>query len=258
MLLKEKVAIVTGGARGIGEGIGLAFAKEGASVVIADVLKPRAEKVSERIRSMGRKSLVFELDVRREEEALSMVSAVKEEFGKIDILVNNAGVWYVGPLVETLVEDWDRVMDINAKGVFICAKSVAKLMMKQRAGTIVNIASRVGKRGERYNGPYSASKAAVLRLTEVLALELAPYNIRVNAICPGVVDTEMEREAIKVFSRHHRLSPDDFQKQVLSQILVGRMATPEDIAGVAVFLASDDASYMTGVAIDVTGGTELS
>nr|MQY69923.1 SDR family NAD(P)-dependent oxidoreductase [Bacillota bacterium] len=186
----HKIAIVTGAGKGIGRAISLRLAREGADVVIADVDQKGAHKVAEEIKQMGRRSLVLKTDVTKVEDVKNMVEKTIEEFGRIDILVNNAGVSSMAPVVDLEEKEWDVNMNVNAKGQFLCSRAVAKQMTKQKSGKIINNASLAAKRGALFLGHYSASKFAVLGLTYTMAIELAPYNITVNAVCPGIVETE--------------------------------------------------------------------
>ncbi len=256
MMLPDKIVIVTGASKGIGRAIALRLAKEKANIVIADVDKDEGEKVAQMIREMGRDCLAVKCDVRNSQEVEEMVEKTMQKFGRIDILVNNAGVSSMAPMVELEEKDWDFNMDINAKGQFLCSRAVAKHMIKQRSGKIINNASLAAKRGALFLGHYSASKFAVLGLTYTMAIELAPYNITVNAVCPGIVETDMIRREWKWEGDLRGMTPEKVRKEVLSTIPLGRLAKPEDIAGVVAFLASEDADYITGQAINITGGME--
>jgi len=256
MMLPDKIVIVTGASKGIGRAIALRLAKERANIVIADVDKDEGEKVAQMIREMGRDCLAVKCDVRNSQEVEEMVEKTMQKFGRIDILVNNAGVSSMAPMVELEEKDWDFNMDINAKGQFLCSRAVAKHMIKQRSGKIINNASLAAKRGALFLGHYSASKFAVLGLTYTMAIELAPYNITVNAVCPGIVETDMIRREWKWEGDLRGMTPEKVRKEVLSTIPLGRLAKPEDIAGVVAFLASEDADYITGQAININGGME--
>jgi len=256
MMLPDKIVIVTGASKGIGRAIALRLAKEGTNIVIADVDTDEGEKAAQMIRDMGRECLIVKCDVRNSQEVEEMVEKTMRKFGRIDILVNNAGVSSMSPMVELEEKDWDFNMDINAKGQFLCSRAVAKHMIKQRSGKIVNNASLAAKRGALFLGHYSASKFAVLGLTYTMAIELAPYNITVNAVCPGIVETDMIRREWKWEGDLRGMTPEKVRKEVLSTIPLGRLAKPEDIAGVVAFLASEDADYITGQAININGGME--
>lgn len=256
MMLPDKIAIVTGASKGIGRAIGLRLAKEGANVVIADVDKDEGEKVAQMIREMGRDCLAVKCDVSNVQEVEDMVEKTMQKLGRIDILVNNAGVSSMAAMVELEEKDWDFNMDINAKGQFLCSRAVAKHMIKQKSGRIINNASLAAKRGARFLAHYSASKFAVLGLTYTMAIELAPYNITVNAVCPGIVETDMIRREWKWEGDIRGMTPDEVRNEVLGEILLGRLCQPEDVAGAVAFLASKDADYLTGQSINVNGGME--
>jgi len=243
MKLKGKVAIVTGAAQGIGRGIVLALAKEGAKVVVSDVSDKIADVVRE-IESLGSEALAAKANVADSKETEGMAKAAIKKFGRIDILVNNAGIYPFKPLVEMKEEDWDRVMGVNLKGVFNCTKAVLPKMIEQKSGNIINISSIAGTvLGYLNLVHYSASKGGVLGFTRSAALELAQYRIRVNAIAPGAVETP----GTKVVG-------EEALKQVEQTIPQKRVGQPDDIANLVVFLASDDSSYITGQLIVADGG----
>jgi 3-oxoacyl-[acyl-carrier protein] reductase len=245
MKFQGKVSIVTGGGAGIGEAIALAFAREGAHVAIWDLDGNRAEKVSSTIQEMGHKSIAIQMSVANAREVNASAQRVLREYGRIDILVNNAGICQVVPSVEEIKEeDWDRVLAVNLKGVFLCSKAVMGIMKKQKAGKIINMGSLAGKVGGIATGAhYAASKAAVMCLTKSLAKELGPYGVHVNAIAPGVIETDMTQ----------MITGGDW-RAYLSTIPLGRIGVVDEVAKVALFLASDEASYLTGEIIDVNGG----
>jgi 3-oxoacyl-[acyl-carrier protein] reductase len=247
--LKEKKALVTGSSRGIGKGIALAFAKQGADVAVNyHSSEQKALKVVEEIKSMGVSSFAVGADVSKQEEVKTMVEKVVSEFGGIDILVNNAGIVVFKPFSDMEEADWDQVLDTNLKGQFFCIKAVAPYMEKQGKGRIINLASiasgGVGV-GFLNLAHYCASKGGVVALTEELALELTPKGININAIAPGAIDTDM--------SSSIKNDPQSL-KGVLTRIPKGRLGKPEDIAAMAVFLASDEADYCTGAVFYVDGG----
>jgi len=256
MRLSGKVAIVTGGSKGIGRAISLELAKEGANIVIADVDGEQGDRVSQDITNMGRESLSIKTDVSRADEVNSMLDKTIEKLGRIDILVNNAGVSSMAPVVDLKEKEWDFAMDINIKGQFLCSRAVAKHMIKQRSGKIINNASLAAKQGARFLAHYSASKFAVLGLTYSTALELAPYNITVNAFCPGFVQTDMIKREFKWEADLRGTSADEVRDGFRSIIPLGRFAQPEEIARVVTFLSSKDADYITGQAININGGME--
>ncbi|MGL4914250.1 MAG: 3-oxoacyl-[acyl-carrier-protein] reductase [Romboutsia sp.] len=244
MNLNSKVAIVTGGSRGIGKEVTKKLATLGANLVInytskeEDALKTKAE-----IESLGVKCIIVKCDVSKSEEVNSMLDLCIKEFGKVDILVNNAGITKDGLLMRMKEEDFDKVIDINLKGVFNCTKAVTKPMMKQKYGKVVNMASVVGIIGNAGQANYCASKAGVIGFTKSTARELASRNININAVAPGFIDTDMT----KVLS-------DDIKQSMLNNIPKNTFGKPEDIANVVAFLVSDMSSYVTGQVINVDGG----
>jgi len=246
--LEGKVALVTGGRRGIGRGIALAFAEAGADVAVSDIMVEggEMEAVVEEIKKLGRRSLAVQTDVSRKTDVDNLTQRVMDEFGVIDILVNNAGRTVRVSLLEYSEEDWDAVLDTNLKGCYLCSQAVGKRMVERKKGNIINIASRAAFRGSFGEGsPYNISKAGVVNLTKGLALELARYNIRVNAIAPGWVRTEMAK---RVWG-----DPVTY-KEALATIPLGRVAEPSDIGSAAVFLASNASRHITGSTIVVDGG----
>ena len=245
--LEGQVAIVTGGGTGIGRGIALEFAKAGADVVVASRRLSVLEKVAEEVTTLGRRSLAVQTDISRKTDVDNLVQRVMGEFGAIDILVNNAGILIAGRMLEFSEDDWDKVIDTNLKGYYLCCQAVGKGMVERKRGNIINIASVsafVTTVVER-EGLYCISKAGVAMLTRGLAKELARYNIRVNAIAPGYIKTEMNRST---------WSNPETLKQREAGIPMGRMAESSEIANVALFLASDMSSYITGSIILVDGG----
>ena len=244
--LEGKVAIVTGGSKGIGREIGLVFAEAGADVVVCSRgLDSSLEDVAEEIRTLGRRSLAVPADIRKKSDVERLVQRTVEEFDVIDILVNNAGVLLVAPFVDHSEEDWDRIMDTNLKGYYLCSQAVVKKMMEQKKGNIINMASIRSTGASRERVGYCVSKAGVVMLTRVMALEFASYNIRVNGIAPGWIKTKL----------NERLWSDpNIRKQIEAEIPLGYLAEPSVIAGTALFLASDISSYITGHTIVVDGG----
>jgi 2-deoxy-D-gluconate 3-dehydrogenase len=243
--LEGQVAIVTGGGTGIGRGIALEFAKAGADVVVTSRKLANLEKVAEEVRALGKHSLAVPADITNKVDVDNMVQRVMDEFGAIDILVNNAGTIVRASLLEHSEEDWDAVLDTNLKGYYLCSRAVGKRMVEQKKGNIINIASVRGIAAAPGRASYCVSKAGVPMLTRVLALELASYNIRANAIAPGWVKTNINEVLWG--------DPETY-KQIAAPIPMGRWAEPSEIASVALFLASDASSYMTGHTIVVDGG----
>lgn len=243
MSLQGKVAIVTGASRGIGRAIALGLAKEGADVVVTATTFESADKVAGEIEQLGRKALAFALNVTEIRECEALVKTALEKFSKIDILVNNAGITSDNLLVRMKEEEWDKVLDVNLKGVFNCIRASTKTLMKQRAGKIVNVTSVVGIIGNAGQANYCASKAGVIGLTKSVAKELASRNIQVNAVAPGYIETDMTKHL-----------QGDVRQTLVNAIPLGRIGTPEDVAALVSFLASKNADYITGQIITVDGG----
>ena len=244
MDLAGKVALVTGGGRGIGRGVALALARAGADVVVAvsrDVAA--AEAVAEEMRGLGRRALARQADVSNGEQAEELVAAAVSELGRIDILVNNAGITRDGLLMRMPEADWDAVMDVNLKGTFNCTKAALKRMVRQRSGRIVNVTSVMGVTGNAGQANYAASKAGIIGLTKSTAKEVGSRGITCNAVAPGWIRTAMTEGL-----------PEEVAGQVLKQIPLGRLGEPEDVAGLVLFLCSDSASYITGQVVVVDGG----
>jgi NAD(P)-dependent dehydrogenase (short-subunit alcohol dehydrogenase family) len=256
MLLSNRVAIITGGARGIGRGIALKFADEGCSIVIADVLVNEAGKAVEEIAEKGREAIFVQCDVSNSRQVQDLVEQTINRFGKVDILVNNAGIsGAIKSIVDVSEEEWDRLLAINLKGVFLCCKAVVPYMKKKGYGKIINISSSAAVAPPAPLIHYSASKTGVLGLTRDLALELAPLNICVNAILPGLIPTDMW-DNLQVFPLGVK-KEDVFAEMGKMLAPMQRVGTPEDVAGAALFLASDLSAYVTGDRIIVGGGYPL-
>ena len=253
MRLEDKVAIVTGSARGIGRAIALSLAKEGASIVVADK-EPGHETVS-MIRALGNPAFHIAVDVRDARSVEQLVSRTIQEFGKIDVLVNNAGVFIFATVVDMTEEQWNLTFDVNIKGIFLCCKAVAREMIARKiAGKIVNVSSSAALAGHVGYSAYCSSKRAVLAFSESLAKELGPFGINVNAICPGDTETDMLTDELKKIAMQKDVSQDRVRQEKLQNIPLGRFATPEDIANVVVFLASDKSRHISGEFIKITGG----
>ena len=244
MLLDGRHALVTGASRGIGRAVALAFAAEGASVALNFAENvAAAEAVRAEIESAGGKAILVPADVSDENAVEDMVKTVTEAFGSIDILVNNAGITRDGLLLRMKEEDWDAVLNTNLKGIFLCTKAVSKFMMKKRYGRIVNMASVVGVTGNASQANYAAAKAGVIGFTKAMAKELASRGITVNAIAPGFIRSDMTD-----------VLPDKVKEAMLAEIPLGRAGEPADVAKAALFLASDQAAYITGQVLKVDGG----
>ncbi len=253
MRLKDKVAVVTGAARGIGLGIARRLANEGATVVMADVLVDAAEREAQAIASGGGRAAAWSLDVTDSGMVNAFFEATVANFGRLDILVNNAGVHLVKPITDYSDEDWSFVMNINARGPFFTMRAAAQTMKRQRSGKIINIVTILT--GTPYSSVYEASKHCVMGLTKCLMYELAPYGITVNAVSPGAVDTELLRKGIREKAQSAGVTDEFIWHQIASTTPLGRICTAEDVAAAVAFLASSDADYITGELIHVTGGT---
>ena len=245
MKLKDRVAIVTGGARGIGKTIAETFMREGAEVAIVDIEdQKKLEAVKRGVERVGGEVIAIPCDITKSMEVKAMVKQVQNAFGRVDVLVNNAGIIRRGTIETVTEEDWDRVIEVNLKGTFNCCKAVVEIMKQQRYGKIVNISSIAGKMGDITSAPgYGPSKAGMDALTKTLARQLAPYGINVNAVSPHAIETEMSAQ----WSEERR-------KEIIASIPLGRLGKPEDVANAVLFLASDDASFITGEILDVNGG----
>ena len=254
--LTDKIAIVTGAGRGLGRAIALRLAQEGAHIVAADINRQTAHETAASVETLGRRSLPLEADLGATESIDALVARALDTFGRIDILVNNAGVTKAADIFDLTPDDWDWMHRVNAKGVFFCMQTVAREMAKQESGKIVNIASVAGK-GYRHtsNIAYAASKGAVVVMTQVASQLLARHNINVNAICPGPTQTEMLQSIHRDRSAQRGVDIEELVRQGAASIPLRRTNTPEDIAAMAAFLASDDARNITGQAINVDGGT---
>lgn len=251
--LDGKVALVTGAGSGIGEAIARLFASQGAVVLVADVRSDAAESVGAAIRDAGGSALAMQLDVADEAQVTARFQEVRTTHGRFDILVNNAGVSHVGNLLETTVEEWDRVMRVNAFGVFLCAREAVRQMLAQepRGGVIINMASAAGLIGIERRFPYGTSKGAVISMTRSIAIDYVTQGIRCNAICPGTVQTPfVEGYLARNFAGHE----DEIRQQLHARQPLGRMGQPEEIAAAALYLAADESSFVTGSSLVIDGG----
>jgi NAD(P)-dependent dehydrogenase (short-subunit alcohol dehydrogenase family) len=251
---RGKVVIVTGGASGIGRGICTRFAQEKATICPIDIDNPSLLRLTNEIQGIGIETLPMHGDATNSDVVTSSIRRVLGRFGRIDILVNNVGGSVVRPILETDEAQWEPMLNLNLRSAFLWSRNVAESMISAKKGCIVNIASDLGKTGDPYSGLYIAAKHGVIGLTRALALELAPHRIRVNAVCPGIVDTTLLSNYIRQLAARDNRSVSDIRDSFVRSVPLGRLATPKDIAGVVVFLASEDANYMTGQAINVTGG----
>jgi 2-keto-3-deoxy-L-fuconate dehydrogenase len=251
--LDGKVALVTGAGSGIGEAIARLFANQGAVVLVADVRNDAAESVSAAIRDAGGIAHTWQLDVADEAQVTARFQEVRTTHGRFDILVNNAGVSHVGNLLETTVEEWDRVMRVNAFGVFLCAREAVRQMLAQepKGGVIINMASAAGLIGIERRFPYGTSKGAVISMTRSIAIDYVTQGIRCNAICPGTVQTPfVEGYLARNFAGHE----DEVRQQLHARQPLGRMGQPEEIAAAALYLAADESSFVTGSSLVIDGG----
>jgi len=255
MELQGQTAIVTGAGRNIGRAIALELAGMGADIVVAEVDKATSERTAEEVRKRGRRALPLQVDVTRLADLTKMADRTMAEWGRIDILVNNAGIHKSMHTADVTEADWDRLLAVNAKGVFFGSQAVLRHMVKARRGNIISLASMAGKMGLKTSLVYGVTKAAVISMTRSLALAHAADGIRANCVCPGIVETDMifqvDREAGQGLMG---LAAGEYLKQRVEQIPLGRIEKPEDVANVVGFLASSKSSYMTGQAINVTGG----
>ena len=247
MRLPNKVAVITGGAQGIGRAIALGMGREGAKVVVADLQGEKAKTVADEVRTLGTDAIAVEVNVASEPSVKRLADQTFECFGRIDILVNDAGVYLKSPVVSKSEEEWDRTLDVNLGGNFLCARAFVPAMRTQKSGRIISIASSIAHSGAREFADYAASKAGIIGFVKALARELGPDGITVNAICPGSANTEMPRR--------HRSEEETMAR--LRATPLGHVLEPEDIAGPILFLASDAAAYITGQAYNINCGTVM-
>jgi sorbitol-6-phosphate 2-dehydrogenase len=258
--LLDKIAIVTGGAQGLGAAISTRLAQEGAHIVVADLNWQGAQQTSQLIQSLtGRKALPVQVDVTQETQVEALFKETMSNFGRVDILVSNAGILISGAIDEIPVTKWKQVIDVNLVGYFLCAREAIKIMKTQKSGVIIQVNSKSGKKGSFKNSAYAASKFGGIGLTQSIALEVAELGIRVNAVCPGnLLDSPLWTESLfKQYARNQNLTEEEVRQKYIDQVPMKRGCAYEDVTNVIVFLASDQASYMTGQAINVTGGQEM-
>jgi len=259
-MLQDQMAIVTGSAQGLGEAICHRLACEGAHVVVADLNLEGAERVAaEIVAQTDRRAAAVQVDVTDEAQVAAMVDRAVQEFGRLDILVSNAGILIAGPVDEFPASKWQAVINVNLFGYFLCAKHAARVMKTQRSGVIIQINSKSGKKGSYKNSAYAASKFGGIGLTQSIALELAEYNVRANAVCPGnLLDSPLWVDSLyKQYAKKWGITEEEVRQKYIDQVPMKRGCTYDDVCNVVVFLASDQASYMTGQAINVTGGQEM-
>ncbi len=251
MLLKDKVAIVTGAGSGIGEGIALRFGQDGAKIVVAEVDEKKGKATAAKLKELKADALVVPTDVSRVQDIDAMVAKSFQHFGRVDILVNNAGIRFASLIIEMPDEEWLKTIGTNLTGVFFCLRRTAAEMVKRGIpGSIVNISSVAGMRGIRNRAAYCAAKAGVISLTQVAALELAPHNIRVNAIAPGLIETALTAHYLTGTDPDSKMMAEKFA----ATIPLGRWGQPSDIAAAATYLASQESSYVTGTTLVVDAG----
>jgi len=249
--------LVTGASRGIGEAISLRFAQDGADLALC-ANEECVFEVAERARESGARVIASDTDVTDPVQVTALFERIESEYHRLDVSVHNAGIIKISRLADIRVEDWDRVFDTNCKGLFLCCQAAARLMIPQQHGRIINAASGQARQARAFSPHYAASKAGVVAITQSLALELARYGITVNAYCPGVIQTEMweynDREWGRLLGGYQ---PGDYFKEMVGRIPLGRPGTAQEVAGLVAFLASEEASYITGQAIHINGGTIL-
>ena len=250
MRFKKKVAVITGAAMGIGAETALAFAREGARVALVDIDKEKADSVAKEIRAAGGSVFILQSDISNESQVRDMVSKIVSKWGKIDILVNNAGIYFQGDVIDTPLGVWNRIMEVNLTGAFLCTKYSAEVMRKAGCGVIVNVASEAGLIGVKGQVAYNVSKGGMIQLTRSCAVDLAQYGLRVNCVCPGTTETPLVREAVNN-------APDPAAaRRALEEVRpLNRLGKPDEIASAILYMASDDAGYATGAILSIDGGS---
>ena len=259
-VLEDKIAIVTGGAQGLGAAICQRLALEGAHIIVADLnLQGAQEAAAEIVDETGRQAIAVEVDVTDEAQVEAMVQRAVDRFGRLDILVSNAGILIAEAVDEFPAGKWRAVIDVNLVGYFLCAKHAARVMKQKRCGTIIQINSKSGKKGSYKNSAYAASKFGAIGLTQSIALELAEFGVRANAVCPGnLLDSPLWVDSLYAqYAKKWGITEEEVRQKYIDQVPMQRGCTYEDVANTVVFLASDQSSYMTGQAINVTGGQEM-
>lgn len=254
-ILEGKTAVVTGAAQGLGEALTRRLSKEGCKVIVADINFEKAEEVAASLED----AKAFKVDVTNEVQVDTLMNAALENYGALDILVSNAAILIAKSILDFPLDEWKKMMEVNINGYFLCARAAARIMAKRGKGTIIQINSKSGKKGSYRNSAYAASKFAGIGLTQSLALEMAEYGVRVNAICPGnLLDSPLWVNSLyKQYAKNQGITEEEVRQKYLNQVPLKRGCTYEDVANVMVFLASDQSSYMTGQAINVTGGQEM-
>jgi len=257
MRSEGRVVVVTGGGGGLGAEICRQFAAEGALVAVGDIRRRAAQSIAREIQDSGAKAIAKSFDIAERDQVETTADEVETELGPISVWVNNAGVSHIVPFLECTEETWDLTQRVNLKGTFLGCQAAIRRMVGRRSGVILNMSSQSGKVGASHYAAYCASKSGIIGLTQSLALEYARDGIRVNAICPGVVFTPLWEGMVEDYARKRNLSPEEVRPYIESKIPLGKLCAPEDVARVALFLASDEAAYMTGQAINVSGGTVM-
>jgi len=260
MRFKDKVTLVTGAAQGIGKALAERFAQESACVISADINEAAVKENAEELaKTCGVRAVGVKMDVTDEDDVRSIYDGIEKDFGQLDILIANAGILKAEALTDFAVSEWRKVIDVNLVGYMITAKYACKIMQKQKSGAIVQVNSKSGKKGSFRNSAYASSKFGGIGLTQSLALEMAPYGVRVNAVCPGnlLEGTLWQDSLLEMYAKTHNLTIEQVKDKYMGQVPLGRPCTYADVANVVAFLASDEASYMTGQALNVTGGQEM-